>query len=328
MKKLIALLTVLTLLFTFTCFAAADEQVKTGFAVMFDMTGSKDATEQKDGTASIEYTLAAIALDANDVIVDAVIDMIQVKIGFTAAGQLTQDAATTVFASKNELKDAYGMRKASSIGKEWFEQLAGLCEYVKGKKIDDLKGIALENGKAVDADITATITMAIADDLDLLVKAAENAEFRGACKGDKLYLTQTTGMSKSKSATENKNGTAQAYTFFGVITRNGDTITSCYIDAAQPTVSFTAAGALASDLTAPVQTKNELKDGYGMRAASGIGKEWFEQAAGFCEYVTGKTIADVTGIALEGGKPTSADITAFATVSIAEMIELITKTNE
>lgn len=329
MKKLLSLITVVALLLSVCCFAVAEDQVKTGLYVGINMTGTKTPTEGKDGTASIEYSIVAVAVDADNVITDAVIDMIQVKVGFTAAGELTTDLATT-FASKNELKDGYGMRKASSIGKEWFEQLAALCDYVKGKKVEDLKNIALTDAsKAADADLSASITLAIAGDLDAIIAAAENAEYHGAVKGDKLYLTQRTGISKSKAATENKDGQVQGYTFFGVITKNGDTVTSCYIDAAQPTVKFNAAGEITSDLTAAVQTKNQLGDGYGMRGASGIGKEWNEQAAAFCQYVTGKTMADITGIALnESGKTEDADIASFATVSLAEMIELIAKTAE
>ncbi|MBO2517092.1 MAG: hypothetical protein CW338_07475 [Clostridiales bacterium] len=330
MKKLLSFVTVIVMLFSVCCFAAAEDEVKTGLYVDVNMTGSKAATENKNGTASIEYTMVAVAVDADNVITDAVIDMIQVKVGITAEGKLTVDAATTTFASKNELKDNYGMRAASSIGREWFEQMEGLCEYVIGKKVDELKGIALtEQGKAADADLAATVTLSIAGYIDAIIAAAENADYHGAVKGDKLYLTQVTGISKSKDATENKDGQVQGYTFFGVITKNGDTVTSCYIDAAQPTVKFDAAGALTSDLTAAVQTKNQLGDGYGMRRASSIGKEWNEQAAAFCQYVTGKTVAEITGISVnDDGKTDDADITAFATVSIAEMIELITKTVE
>lgn len=329
MKKLFAVVTVIALLLSVCCFASAEDQIRTGLYVSVNMTGSKDATAEKDGTASLEYSIYAVAVDADNVIVDAVVDMIQVKVGFTAAGVLTADTAA-VFASKNELKDAYGMRKASSIGREWFEQMEGLCEYVKGKKVEDLKGIALtENGKAADADLAASVTLAISGDIDGIIAAAANADYHGAVKGDALFLTQCTGISKSKSATENKDGQVQGYTFLGVITRNGDTVTSCYIDALQPTVKFNAAGAITGDLTAAVQTKNQLGDGYGMRAASGIGKEWNEQAAAFCEYVKGKTVAEIAGIAVnDAGKTDDADIVTFATVSVAEMIELITKTAE
>lgn len=35
--------------------------------------------------------------------------------------------------SKLELGDSYGMRNASSLGKEWYEHSEGYCSYLKGK---------------------------------------------------------------------------------------------------------------------------------------------------------------------------------------------------
>ena len=37
----------------------------------------------------------------------------------------------------------------------------------------------------------------------------------------------------------------------------------------------------------------ELDDGYGMKAASGIGKEWFEQAEALEDWCVGKTVEEV-----------------------------------
>ncbi len=55
-----------------------------------------------------------------------------------------------------------------------------------------------------------------------------------------------------------------------------------------------------------------------MRAASGIGKEWYEQAANMEAYLIGKTAEGVTGIAVnEDQKPTDPDLAAGVTVSIS-----------
>lgn len=54
------------------------------------------------------------------------------------------------------------MRKASPIGAEWDEQANFLADYVVGKTIDEVKGIAIDDGgKPTDADITTGCTMAI-----------------------------------------------------------------------------------------------------------------------------------------------------------------------
>ena len=54
-----------------------------------------------------------------------------------------------------------------------------------------------------------------------------------------------------------------------------------------------------------------------MKGASGIGKEWYEQAAAMEDYIIGKTAQEVAGIAVdEDEKPVDADLLAGVTVSI------------
>lgn len=300
--------------------------VKTGLAVVTGLDSSKDASAEGDGLAQSDITLIAVTVDGDGVIDSCVIDTIQAKINFDTSGKLTTDPSTT-FRSKNELGDEYGMRKASSIGKEWNEQMAALAQFAVGKKASELKGVAVdESGKAGDADLAASVTLYIGNFVDGIVAAAENARDLGASKGDKLGLASETNMSKSKDASADGDGLAQAYATFAAVTFNGDTVTSCYIDAVQANVNFDTAGKITTDLTVAPQTKNELGDGYGMRKASSIGKEWNEQAAGFCAYVTGKTVAEIKGLAVdESGKAADADLAATTTVGIGEFQTLIEK---
>ncbi len=303
-----------------------DGSVRTGLSVVTDLGSSKDASAEGDGVAQSDIVLIAVTVDEDGVIDDCVIDAVQVKIGFDVSGKLTTDPATT-FLSKNELGDDYGMRKASSIGKEWNEQLAALADYAVGKKVSELKGLAVnETGKAGDADLAASVTLYIGAFVDGIMDAADNSQDLGASKGDKLGLASVTNMSKSKDASADGDGLAQAYSTFAAVTFNGDTVTSCYIDAVQANVNFDAAGKITTDLTAAPKTKNELGDDYGMRKASSIGKEWNEQAAGFSAYVTGKTLSEIAGLAVdEGGKAADADLAATITVSIGEFQELVEK---
>lgn len=305
---------------------AGNSAVKTGLSVVTSLGSSKDASAEGDGVAQSEVTLIAVTVDGNGVIDACVIDTIQAKIKFDAAGKITTDPSTT-FPSKNELGDAYGMRKASSIGKEWNEQMAALAEYAVGKNVSELKGVAVDaTGKAGDADLAASVTLYIGSFVDGIVAAANNAQDLGASKGDRLSIASDTTMSSSKDAAADADGLAQAYATFAAVTFNGDTVTSCYIDAVQANVNFDAAGKITTDLSSSPSTKNELGDGYGMRKASSIGKEWNEQAAGFCAYVTGKTLSEIGGLAVnESGKATDADLAASITLSIGEFQELIAK---
>jgi hypothetical protein len=66
------------------------------------------------------------------VITSCIIDASQTNINFSKEGKITSDI-NAEFQTKNELGDAYGMKKASSIGKEWNEQANAFAQYVVGK---------------------------------------------------------------------------------------------------------------------------------------------------------------------------------------------------
>lgn len=297
--------------------------VKTGLSVIVDLSGSTSAGEEA-GAAKSDITLVAVTVDENGVIDDCVIDMISGTINFDGTGKVTTPPDTT-FPSKNELGDDYGMKVASGIGKEWFEQAQALADYVTGKTIEEVKGIAMdETTLPTEADLVSSVTLHIGGFIAGVENAVNNAQNLGGQKGDTLYLTSTTSAASSKDAGE-ADGVAQNYATIAALTMNGDTITSCYIDAVQANVNFDTKGQITSDLSAPVLTKNQLGDGYGMKVASSIGKEWYEQAAAFSAYVTGKTPADVAAIAVSEGKPADADLTASVTLGIGDFQALIAK---
>ena len=314
MRKLLSL--VLSLMMLIACIPAIaeDAAVKTGLSFVTSVSSSKD------GTAQANIALTAVTVDDNGVIIACVIDYVQAKIKFDETGKLTTDKATE-FQSKNELGDGYGMRKASSIGAEWNEQAAAFAAYCVGKTIDELKAMPLdENGKPVD--VITSCTLAASEFMPGVEDAVNNAVHMGAKKGDALKLTQVSTMAKSKDATETADGLAQVYTHVGAITLNGDVITSCYIDAVQASVNFNAQGKITSDITAPVQSKNVIKDGYGMKAISPIGKEWYEQAAAFCQFVTGKTVSDAVAAA---HNPAGTDLVTSCTIGMSDFILLLLK---
>ena len=256
--------------------ANSDQSVKTGFSMVTSVSGSKDAATDSDGNAQADITLVAVTVTEDGVIESCVIDGIQSKIGFTSAGQLTTDPATT-FPSKNELGDTYGMKSASSIGREWNEQAADLADYAVGKTVAQLKGLAVnEKGAPSDTDLAASVTISIGNFISGIEHAVNNAKHLGAKHGDRLVLSSSTTMSDSKDASKEEDGLAQAYTTAAALTFDGETITSCYLDAVQSNVYFNAEGTITSDFSAVQLTKNQLGDDYGMKAASSIGKEWYE----------------------------------------------------
>ncbi|MBB2181673.1 hypothetical protein H0486_02125 [Lachnospiraceae bacterium MD1] len=328
MKKAFALLLAAGLVVsTLTGCGKSAEPAKTGLSVITSIAKSKDASAEGDGLAEVDSTVVAVLVGKDGKILDCKIDVAQTKMNFSTEGKLTTDIAT-VFQSKQELGDAYGMKKASGISKEWFEQANAFADYVVGKTVDEVKGIAVnEDGTAKDADLAASVTVHINEFVEGVEKAVAASQELGAQKGDKLGLAITTDMSKSTDASAEGDGLAQAYSNYAVVTVDkNNKITSCVIDASQGNVNFNTEGVITTDLATTYQTKQELKEAYGMKKASGIGKEWYEQANAFADYVTGKKLDEVKGIAVnEDGTAKDADLASSVTVHVAPFIANVDK---
>ena len=315
MRKVLSLvLCLMMLLCGISAVAEEATPVKTGLSFQTSVASSKD------GQAQANIALTAVTVDDNGVITACVIDYIQAKVKFDETGKLVTDKATE-FQSKNELGDAYGMRKASSITAEWNEQAAAFAAYCVGKTVEELAGMPVtEEGKSID--LATSCTLAVNDFLPGVVEAVNNAEHMGAKKGDVLKLVQVSNMSKSKDASESADGQVQVYTHVGVFTLDGDVITSAYIDAVQANVKFNAEGKITSDITAAVETKNALKERYGMKPISSIPAEWYEQTASFCQFITGKTLNEAIAVA---ANPAESDVISSCTIGTSEFLKLIVK---
>ncbi len=305
----------------------SEATAKTGFAVVSSIEKSKAPVGADAGIAQADSLVAAVLVDQEGKILACAIDAAQTKINFSTEGKILTDKAT-VFKSKQDLGTEYGMGKVSGIGKEWNEQANAFAAYVVGKTVDDVKGIAVdEEGVPTDEDLASSVTVKIGIFIEAVEKAVTNAKDLGAKITDKLGLAVTTEISKSKDATAEEPGLAQAYSTYAVATTDTDgKITSCYLDGSQSNVNFDAKGVITSDLKAAPKTKQELGYDYGMKKASGIGKEWFEEADAFAKYVKGKTASEVKGIAVDAeGKATDEDLISSVTVRVAPLLAIVEK---
>ena len=324
MKKLMAVILAVFLV-SALCGAANAGKVKTGLAVITELNKSVDAGA-KPGLAEIDSTVVAVTVDGNGKIVKCVIDAVQSKINFDASGKLTTPV-NTMFPTKNELGEGYGMKKASKIGKEWNEQAAALAKYVVGKTVNQLKTIAVDAEKhPTGSDLKTSVTISISGFIEAIEKAVAQAKNLGASSSDQLSLGVATNMSRSVNAGE-KPGLAEGYSTYVAITKDSKgKITSCVIDATQGQVNFNTSGKITTDLKVRVKTKDELGVAYGMKKASKIGKEWNEQAAAFAKYVTGKTLAAVAKIAVnKEGQATGSDLLASVTIGIGDFQAALAK---
>lgn len=324
MKRKTAFMLILTMLLSCLSLVAPHVAAETvaearlGVGVVTDIKGSTSATEDANGLAKVDVATVVVLLDSDDTILDIAMDMIQPYTSFDASGAIVE---TKDFQTKRELKDSYGMGKASPIGLEWYEQAANFEAYMIGKKVDEVLSMDLnEEYRATDEDLAATVTIHVDSYLEALAQAAEHAVALGSSTTDNVGLSILGNTHYSVDATESADGYAQAYLYIAAVTVDADgVITAGVMNALQANVAFDTEGQITTDLEAPVLTKNELADDYGMHKASSINREWYQQAASFMDYAVGKTAADLADIVGEDNKATDTDLLASVTVTINDM---------
>ena len=121
--------------------------------------------------------------------------------------------------------------------------------------------------------------------------ASSGAGTSYAAGGTGLALTaKTSGMDPF----DGEAGYAQADVTATAVLLDGEgRIADCIIDMVQAKLPVDDSGQLGFTAADAFPTKRELGDDYGLRQASGIGREWDEQAEAFCAYVKGKTPMEI-----------------------------------
>ncbi len=165
MKKILSavLATMLLLSLTMTAFAA------TGIGSCTSVTVTA-ATAEQAGSVAVDTYMCAVTLDEEGKIVAVVFDVVQSKGSFDAAGAVVGEASI-VPQTKNELKDSYGMKAISPIGKEYYEQMDALAAWCIGKTVEEVLTLSAD-----DADLKAGCTVYIGTHLMALEKAAASAK--------------------------------------------------------------------------------------------------------------------------------------------------------
>ncbi len=307
--------------------APAEGDLKTGLAIVTGIKESSNATAEKNGEGKYDVTMVAVLVDKDGIIRDCIIDGIATSVKFDLIGKITSDL-TKAPQTKNELGDNYGMVAYGGAKAEWNVQAAALAKFAIGKTVKQLReGAVDETGKApAGSDLASSATIYLGGYVSAIETAVAKATNLGAKSGDTLKMATVTAINGSASATAEKAGTTQLDATVTALTLKDGVITSCAIDSVQAKVNFDATGKVTSDLTASFKTKNELGKDYGMVAWGQAKFEWNEQAASFAKYVTGKTAAQVAGIAVnEKTVPTEADLVTSVTIAIGDFKALIDK---
>ena len=152
-----------------------------GLGSVTTMSGAGAETD-KAGSVTINTTMCALELDDAGKITAVSFDIAQNKVGFDATGALTGEL-TGEHPTKKELGDGYGMKAASGIGKEWFEQAEALEDWCVGKTVEEVvtmptydKGDGHHTQVPDDVDLKTGCTIDVGSFLNALQKAADNAK--------------------------------------------------------------------------------------------------------------------------------------------------------
>lgn len=315
--------------------------VKLGLGQHTSIAKSKDLGKDAEGKevlplGQVDTVIVAAGFDKDGKVVSVTIDTAQTKVKFDNALQLTTDL-TAELSTKVELGDAYGMIKASSIGKEWYQQAAELEKWMLGKTIDEIKAMKVveEDGSKVpaEAELTSLITVSIEGYVAALEEAFANAvDANGAVKvglGHNIAIGKSKGLGKDAEGKEilplAQVDTVMAATAFD---KDGKVVATI-IDNAQTKVTFDAAGVVTADKAADYKTKVELADAYGMVKASSIGKEWYQQADALGKWMVGKSVDEIKAMkvvekdASHPAVPDEAELTSLVTVSVEHYIAAV-----
>ncbi|HHV99578.1 MAG TPA: hypothetical protein GXX36_08380 [Clostridiaceae bacterium] len=184
MKKIIAvaLLAVMvsSIMLLVGCSSSAGG-VKTGLGHVVSISKAVDATDEADGSIQVDTVMAAVSVDSNGKIVSVTIDTAQTAVPFDATGKVKADL-TAEQRTKVELGKDYGMIKRSSIGREWYEQIAELEKWMVGKTIDQVKAMKVkkvdDNHPSVpdEPDLTSKVTITVQDYIAAVEEAIKNAK--------------------------------------------------------------------------------------------------------------------------------------------------------
>jgi hypothetical protein len=313
---------------------------KVGLGHMTSIEKSKDLKVLDDEEVlplgQVDTVIVAAAFDKDGKVVKVSIDNAQTKVNFDKELQLTSDLTVTP-QTKVELGDDYGMIRASTIDKEWYEQIAELENWMIGKTVAEVKAMNVKERDATHIavpdvpELTSSVTITVEDYIAGLEKAYENA-FDVSAGAETLGLGHVVSIAKSKGYSNEDDEEilplAQVDTVIVVSAFDLDgKVVRSIIDTAQTKVNFDQEGKVTSDRTAEIKSKVELGADYGMARVSSIGKEWDEQIAALEKWMEGKTVAEVKAMKFKepatGGKSVSdePELISSVTIDVAVYLE-------
>lgn len=261
--------------------------------------------------ARVKSTVAAVVLDSNGKIASCALDEME----FTVPLKNGVIQTVSGLQSKGDRKDKYHPLEKEVASKEgvntpWYKQAQAFCAYVVGKTPGEVSGIAATDGTSTA--ITGC-HLIVTDFIRAVRKAADGAKEQSVKAGDPLAVSLSARPGNGAASQKVQYDVDMAAVTVG----KGGRITGCITDTLQATL--TAMDNSFSFVSGTVETKRQKGDGYGMKGASPIKREWYEQANAFDTYAIGKTADELTSTKLsEAGKN---DAIAGCTISVSEMLK-------
>ena len=328
MKKIITLLLAFCLIFSLCACSLGQQsqaEYKLGMGVITSVGGS-------DGDAAVNATVAAVVLDKDGKIADCKLDAIQNEVEIEG-GKIDRDDADD-FETKQEDGYDYGMKEYSSIGKEWYEQADHFAEYVIGMTADQVSSIATKdssgNQVATDQLIVAGCTIGVSDFIKAIVSACEDSYAKTFKAGEfNLGIGVNSALDSSSKDADTGEGSLKVESdIAAAVTDKSGKILALSLDVIVPEIKFDSTGAVLN-ADAEVVSKKAAGDNYGMKSYSGIGKEWYEQAIAFEDYVVGLDATGVNSIQTgTDGKSTDDILKAGCTVAVTGYMKAAEKAAE
>ena len=323
MKKffLIAILGLLVLAGCTTTDTPTTYSVGTGSVTSISARDYNDETGVA-GRVQVNTTYATVALDADGKFVYVAIDVAQNDGTFDEEGNIV---AANAIPTKKERGDAYGMKGRSEIGKEWYEQIAALEEWMIGKTLAEVKALPLTDNYITDGeDLKSSVTITVDSYLAAVEKAVANAvEVENVAKVGSLSTTSVSG--RAYNVDTAVEGRIQVnVTFAGVAYDADGKVVYVHIDVAQNQGTFNEEGVVVA--ANPIPTKKERGADYGMKGRSEIGKEWDEQIAELEAWMMGKTLTEVKALPLTDNYISDGeDLKSSVTVTVDSYLEAFEK---
>ena len=314
--------------------ATTEATYKTGVGAVVSVSSTDESAENEKGaSAQINTTIVAATFDGEGKVVSATIDVAQQKASFDMDGAVSGEVDLR---TKNEKGDDYGMRGVSEFGKEVNEQHEALANYWVGKTVEECVYMPTyerdESHSAVPdvVDLKSSVTITVQDYLAALQKAYDNAvETSGPVVKTGLGIVPSATVTDENAANEKGASFQMDTSFIVVALGENDTVVGAYLDVAQQKVAFDLEGKVSGETD--LRTKNEKGDDYGMRGVSEIGKEVGEQHVAFSQWMVGKTVSEISGMATyerdeqHTAVPDVEDLKSSVTITVGDYLKAFDK---